>query len=243
VTRSPRAHKPRLLIADHAPTRLAIRVALGDTVHVCDEAQDAAHAIAGAKRERPDVCLIGLEVPGGGIAATTGIREASPDSAVIVLATTPDADDLLACVQAGAVGYLASDISAAGLRRSVASVQRGEAAAPRSMVLALMRELQESGAPFGHDGLTAREYQVLGMLRKGQSTSAIAEGLGISPVTVRRHISTTMQKIGVEDRSALAQVTLDRSTVGGRFPPERGPTDKAEHRDRVTGPLRRRARV
>jgi DNA-binding NarL/FixJ family response regulator len=192
-----------LLIADHRPTRLGIRIALGSTVHVCAEAEDAEQAIAAAEHEQPDVCLVGLEVPGGGIAAARRIREVSPGSAVIVLATSPDVDDLLASVQAGAIGYVSSDIDPASLRRTVAAVWAGEAAVPRSMVPALLRELRH--APVGSNGLTARQDQVLVMLRRGRSTAAIADELGISPVTVRRHISAMVHKFGAEDRTALAR--------------------------------------
>jgi DNA-binding NarL/FixJ family response regulator len=224
----PETSKPELLIADHAPTRLGVRIALGAMVHVCAEADDAEHAISAAQREQPDVCLVGLEIPGGGIAATRGICGVAPDSAVIVLATSREADDLLACVQAGAVGYLPSDIGAPALRRAIAAARGGEAAVPRSMVLALVHELQGS-AP-GNVGLTARETQVLALLRRGESTIAIADRLGISPVTVRRHIAATVHKTGVEGRAALARggpiALRPPSAVGSR---------------RVSGPARTEA--
>ena len=69
------------------------------------------------------------------------------------------------------------------------------------MVLELLLELRSGGA--GGDALTGRESQVLGMLRRGQSTAAIAERLQIAPVTVRRHVSELVRKLGVEDRSEL----------------------------------------
>lgn len=201
-----REPKPRLLIADHPVTRLGVRIALESVVSVCAEADDAEHAIGVAEREQPDICLVGLGMPGGGIHATREICRVAPATAVIVLAATPDVDDLLSCIQAGAVGYLASDVSAVALCRAVEGVVAGEAAISRSMVLNLVRELQGASAVGGK--LTTREKQVLAMLRRGRSTSAIADQLGISPVTVRRHISGTMQKIGVDRRSALARAQL-----------------------------------
>ena len=69
------------------------------------------------------------------------------------------------------------------------------------MVLDLVIELRGGGA--GADDLTSREVQVLGMLRRGHTTAAIANRLGINPVTVRRHISELVHKFGVEDRSEL----------------------------------------
>jgi DNA-binding NarL/FixJ family response regulator len=85
----------------------------------------------------------------------------------------------------------------------VKAIAANEAVVPRSMVLELLRELRGGGP--GTDTLTARETQVLGMLRRGQTTAEIANRLGIAPVTVRRHISQLVRKLGVEDRAALTR--------------------------------------
>jgi DNA-binding NarL/FixJ family response regulator len=192
----------RLLIADRAPTRVGIRMALDGEVEVCAEAEDSEQAIRAAKREQPDVCLVGDHVSGDGLAAVRGISRAAPDAAVVVLAHARDADYLLECVRAGAVGYVPDALDADRLRRIVKAAAVGEAVVPRSMVLELLLELRGGGN--GADGLTARESQVLGMLRRGHKTADIAERLSIAPVTVRRHISELVRKLGVEDRSALA---------------------------------------
>jgi DNA-binding NarL/FixJ family response regulator len=196
-----RASKSRILIGDYPPTRLGIRIALDGCVTVCGEAGDAFEAVRLAAREQPDVCVVGLDLPGGGIMATRGIRDVSPESAVVVLATTPDPDDLLACVRAGAIGYVPTDQSADSLRRVIAAASEGEATVPRSMVRDLIREIQ--GEEIGGVGLTEREAQVLRLLRRGVSTSGIAGELNISPVTVRRHVSSMLHKAGVRDRAAL----------------------------------------
>lgn len=221
------ASKPVLLIADHPPTCRGLRIALDDVVSICAEAEDAEQAVEAAQREQPDVCLVGLEMPGGGLAATSGICGVAPEAGVIVLATSLDFDDLLSCVRAGAVGYVSSDIGPDSLRRTVFAVHSGEAAVPRSMQLELVRELQgpRSAEP---GGLTARETQVLSMLRRGRSTSAIANRLGISPVTVRRHISSTVHKAGVEDRETLAR---DASSPGHGPEDSKGPQEARRAKD------------
>ena len=197
------ALQPGVLIADLPAVRLGVQIALEGSVEVCAEAGDAEEAIRAAERERPEICLVGLDLPGDGIAAIRGICEVAPGTAVIALTPSQDADGLLACVHAGAVGYVPASISAVALRQVVAAVRAGEAAVPRTMVLGLVRELQRVAS--GGDGLTPRETQVLGLLRRGRSTAAIADHLGISSVTVRRHISASMRKIGAEDRTALTQ--------------------------------------
>jgi DNA-binding NarL/FixJ family response regulator len=191
----------RLLIVDHAPTRLGIRMALGDTVDVCAEAADAEQAIRAAKREQPDVCLVGREISGEAFGVVCGICRAAPSAAVIVLAEVGDADDLLEAVRAGAVGYVPEALDGERLRSIMRAIAANEAVVPRSMVLELFMELRAAGNR--DDGLTGRESQVLGMLRRGHTTAGIAERLGIAPVTVRRHISELVSKLGVEDRSAL----------------------------------------
>jgi DNA-binding NarL/FixJ family response regulator len=200
----------RVLIADHAPMRAGIRLALGPSAEICAEASTTEAAIRAAMREQPQVCLVGREIPGDGLAAVRGICRAAPAAAVVVLAQIRDADDLLESVRAGAIGYVPGPLDAERLRRILHAISSNEAVVPRSMVLELLLELRGGGS----ESLTTRESQVLGMLRRGHSTAAIAERLAIAPVTVRRHISELVHKLGVEDRSALAAPPLGRHAPG-----------------------------
>jgi DNA-binding NarL/FixJ family response regulator len=191
----------KLLIVDHAPMRLGIRMALKGEAEVCAEAENAEQAIRAAKHGQPDVCLIRRAVCGDGMAAVRGICRAAPNAAVVVLAPTRDDDDLVDAVRAGAIGYVPGDLNATRLRRIIRAVAANEAVVPRSMVMELMMELRGGGG--GGEAPTGRESQVLGMLRRGHTTARIAERLEITPVTVRRHISDLVHKLGVENRSAL----------------------------------------
>lgn len=193
----------RLLIADWEPTRLGIRMALDGTVEVCAEADDAEQAIRAAKREQPDVCLVGHDIPGGALAAVRGVSRAAPNVAVVLLTGSQDVDDMLESIRAGAVGYVPGTVDAESLRRVVKAIAANEAVVPRSMVLDLLLELRGGGP--GTDSLTSREAQVLGMLRRGHTTAEIADRLAIAPVTVRRFISQLVRKLGVEDRAALTR--------------------------------------
>jgi DNA-binding NarL/FixJ family response regulator len=193
----------RLLVADRAATRVGIRMALDGEVVVCAEADDSEQAIRAAKREQPDVCLIGSDLAGPGLSAVRGICRAAPRAAVVVLAADPDAQDLLDCVRAGAVGYVPGAIDGAGLRRIVRAASDKQAAIPRAMVLELLMELRTSAG----SGLTSRESEVLGMVRRGYTTAEVAARLRIAPVTVRRHISELVHKLGVENRSGLVSAS------------------------------------
>jgi DNA-binding NarL/FixJ family response regulator len=132
----------------------------------------------------------------------------APRTAVIVLSENSDVDDLLAAIRAGAVGYLPGSLDEAQLRRVVRGVLAQEAAVPRTMVRELIHELRTAT---GLGGVTGREAQVLGMVRRGHSTAEIATRLQISPITVRRYISELVRKLGVSGRAEL--MGLDHSGV------------------------------
>lgn len=201
--------RPTLLIADREATRVGIRLALQDEVEICAEAEHAEQAIRAAKREQPDVCLVGDDLAGSGLAAVRGISRAAPSAAIVALCHSHDVDRLLDYVRAGAVGYIPEALDAERLRRIVRAVAANEAVVPRAMVKELVLELRGRGD--GADALTARESQVLGMLRRGHSTAEIAARLDITPVTVRRYISELVRKLGVENRAALISNGLGSS--------------------------------
>jgi NarL family two-component system response regulator LiaR len=193
----------KLLIVDNAPTRAGIRMALGADVLVCAEETELDQAIRAAKREQPEIAFIGREVAGDWRALVRGICRAAPLCAVVVLAQTSDADDMLESVRAGAVGYVPGVLDAERIRRVFRALQGSEAVVPRALVNELLSELR--GTHNAENGLTGREAQVLGMLRRGHSTAWIAERLQIAPVTVRRHVSELVHKLGVESRSDLVE--------------------------------------
>jgi DNA-binding NarL/FixJ family response regulator len=192
--------RPTLMIVDNEATRAGIRMALVEQASVCAEAWDAKTAIRAAMRTQPDVCLIGSQIPGGGVAAVRGICRAAPRCAVVVLAPHHDVDELIDSVRAGAVGYVPGTRVADCLARIIRAVAANEAVVPRSMVLELLLEMRNVGS---RGGVSRRESQVLGMLRRGHSTAEIAKRIEIAPVTVRRHISELVRKLGVADRSEL----------------------------------------
>ena len=196
-----------LLIVGRPAMRTGIRPALSEVFTVCVEADHAEEAIRLAKRLQPHVCLVGRDVAGDGLVSVRGICRAAPGCAVVVLSERRDVEDMLDAVRAGAVGYVPGPQDRESLQRIVTAVMSDEAVVPRTMVHELLLELRAGGA--GTDALTGRESQVLGMLRRGQTTAAIAERLRITPVTVRRHISELVRKLGVADRSELISRAAD----------------------------------
>jgi RNA polymerase sigma factor (sigma-70 family) len=200
----------RVLIADaHTSSRAGIRMALdGHGFAVCAAAASAEEAIEATLRERPDICLIEVSLPGDGVAAADEISMRAPDAAIVMFTGSASDDELLACVRAGARGYLSNDMDPARLPDALRGVLEGEAAVPRALVARMFDELRarEHGrhtaelARLGAE-LTPREREVLDLLDRGLQTSEIAQRLRISSVTVRRHVSEVLRKLEVPDRA------------------------------------------
>ena len=207
--------RPRVVLADdHAPTRAGVSAALrGDGFDVCAEAQDAPSAVAAALEFRPDLCVLDVEMPGGGIAAAVAIRARAPEVVVVMLSESEDAEDFFDALHAGARGFLHKEMNPDRLGVALRGALGGEPAIPRRLVNRLVDQVttQTQGQP-GRDPrfpLTAREWEVLDLLVENATTKEIARRLGVSDVTVRRHISHLVQKLGVADREAA--VVLARS--------------------------------
>jgi DNA-binding NarL/FixJ family response regulator len=200
--------RARVMLAEDQPTvRSAVRGRLEeDGFVICAEAEDAEAAIESALRERPEVCMLAVRLPGNGIRAAREISSKVPEAAVVMLAASQDIDDLLASVRAGAIGYLLKDMDPARIPHAIRGVLAGEAAIPRRLVAHLVKELQSQGRRrqvMGHHGpadLTAREWEVVDLLKRGLSTQEISERLFVSPVTVRRHMSSLINKLGARNR-------------------------------------------
>lgn len=208
---------PTVVIADdHPPIRLGVRMAMMQGgFRVLAEAADANGAVEAVLRERPDACLLDVRMPGGGIQAAARLNELAPHTAVVMLTVSANAEDLLAALRAGARGYLPKDMSPDRLPAALRGVLRGEAALPRTFVGRMLHELRmlpdRELAPLrvGDVELTPRESEILRMLRGGLSTMEIGERLSLSPITVRRHISACVAKLGAEGRDdALRAIGL-----------------------------------
>ena len=208
------ARPVRVLIADdHPPTREDVRMALerDPRFEVVAEAPDAFGAIEAAVRERPDVCLLDVHMPGGGVAATWEISARLPQTRIVMLTVSREEGDLFAALRAGAAGYLLKDMDPRRLPHALDDVIRGVAAMPRPLVAGLIREFRDRGprrraalAEGLEAQLTSREWQVLDLVRQDLPTSEIARRLVLSPVTVRTHVNSILKKLGAPDRQALA---------------------------------------
>lgn len=204
-----------VLADDEIPTRAGVRRALeADGFRVVAETSTASDAVESALLHRPDVCLLAVDIEGNGIVAAEQIRKALPETKIVMLTASDRDEDLFAALRAGAHGYLLKSTSPERLPHAVQGVLDGEAALPRRLTARLIREYCDRGRRHSLPSLvsgenvelTTREFEVLGRLRKGASTAAIAGQLRITEVTVRRHISAIVRKLGAPDRRTALEL-------------------------------------
>lgn len=196
-----------VLVEDEPVTRTTLRGLLeGAGFEVTAEAGDAETAIEVSVRERPRLCLVDLNIPGGGIRVVREVSQRVPEALVVVLTASPDHRDLLDAIRAGASGYLLKSMNPNRIGHALRGELAGEAAIPRFLVAELVRDLQTLGrhrviaGRHGRAELTSREWEILELMCDGLSGPSIAKRLKLSPVTVRRHTAETVRKLGVRDR-------------------------------------------
>ncbi len=191
----------RLLVAeDHGVVRdglIRLLSSLPD-IEVVGSAADGAEAIRMADEHRPDVVLMDLRMPGmDGSEATRRLLENDPQAQVVILTSFSERDEILNALDAGAIGYLLKDAEPDELIRGVRAAARGDSPlAPKAArTLLTSRSSSTSG-----DQLTAREREVLVLVARGLPNKLIARELGIAEKTVKAHLTTVFQRIGVTDR-------------------------------------------
>jgi DNA-binding NarL/FixJ family response regulator len=212
----------RVLVADdHAPTRDDVCRALTEGgLVVCAEAADAARAVQQALERKPDICLLDVRMPGGGVAAAWEIAARLPTTKVVMLTVSDQDGDLFRALRAGAVSYLTKDIDFDTLPQALRDVAEGKAAIPPALVARMVMEFHSSDPRFRTTEvgtelgprLTSREWDVLAGLAEGLTTRDIGRRLQLKPSGVRAHISALVQKLGVANRQEA--VEMFRRTTG-----------------------------
>jgi DNA-binding NarL/FixJ family response regulator len=195
----------RVVVAeDHAVVRSGLLRLLEhvDQVEVVGSAAGGEEAVALAAAEQPDVVLMDLEMPDiDGIEATRRIRAAQPEVNVVLLTAFSDRKRILAAIDAGAVGYLLKDAEPDELVRGLEAAARGESPLSPKAAQALVAARGEREA---EPQLTPREDEVLSLLAEGLPNKLIARRLDISEKTVKAHLTSIFQRIGVTDRTQAA---------------------------------------
>jgi len=200
----------RVVVADdHQIWRSGIRADLGERFHVVAEAADATEAIDAVRRERPDLVLCDLNMPGGGGMAV--VKAVAADLPVVILTVSEAERDLLDVVAAGAVGYLLKSTGSDDLRAALLRAADGEPVFSPELAALLIGEYRRLATTTG-DGalpLSDREREVLAHVARGESYKAVGEALFISPKTVENHVRNTMAKLHLSRRHELVRWAVD----------------------------------
>jgi DNA-binding NarL/FixJ family response regulator len=195
----------RVLIADdHDIVRTGLSRLLDAVpdVEVVALAGDGAEAVALSERHAPDVILMDLEMPGvDGIEATRRIARADGAPSIVVLTSFSDRERITEAIDSGALGYLLKESYGAEVIAGVRAAARGASPIDPRVATTLVRDRRVSAMV---DDLTDREREVLGLVGAGVANKQIALRLGISPKTVKSHMTHIFRRIGVGDRFEAA---------------------------------------
>ncbi|MBC8511534.1 MAG: response regulator transcription factor [Dehalococcoidia bacterium] len=208
----------RILIADDHPVvreGLFAMLSRQSDFEVVGEARDGVEAVNKAKELSPEVVLMDLRMPElDGVEAMNQIKSAKPNTKFIILTTYSDDDYIFRGIEAGARGYLLKDAPREELFKAIRAVHRGESLIQpvvASKVLDRLTELSRR-APSGEE-LSERELEVLRLMAKGAANKEIGVELSIAQSTVKTHISTIFQKLGVNDRTEAVTEALKKGII------------------------------
>lgn len=199
----------RLVIADdQAMLRgaLAALLELEEDLTVVGVAASGEEAVEVVARTVPDVCLMDIQMPGmDGIAATTAVRTASPQTRVLIVTTFARPGYLRSALEAGASGFLVKDAPAEQLADAVRRVQAGLRVVDPALAEASLFE--------GANPLSERERQVLRLAADGRSAAAIASEVFLSAGTVRNNLSSAIGKVGASNRAQAVRMAQDKGWI------------------------------
>ncbi len=212
-----------LIADDHLIVREGLRLILEThpDFEVIGEASDGAEAVRMAEKLKPDVILMDLRMPGmDGLTAIEILRQQQPQIGIVILTTYNEDDLMVRGLRAGARGYLLKDTPRAVLFDTIQAAARGETLL-RPEVLA--RVLSANSAPVSNTPavqqnqpgpeLTERELEILNAVARGERSKEIAFALGITERTVKAHLASIYNKLGVDSRAAAIAVAAQRGLL------------------------------
>jgi NarL family two-component system response regulator LiaR len=205
-----------MLVDDHSVVREGLKNYLGALggFKIVGEASSGAEALEVAAKTQPQVVLMDLVMPVmDGIEATRRLHETFPDIKVIVLTSFADDDKVFPALRAGAVAYLLKDVGPKELAEAIAAAARGESTLHPDVTRRLVAGVAGVAGGAGQrpeDLLTEREMDVLRCLARGKSNKEIGADLFISEKTVKTHVGSILDKLGLADRTQAAIYAVKR---------------------------------
>jgi two-component system response regulator DesR len=199
-----------LLAEDQAMVRgaLVALLRLEEDIEVVAEVARGDDVLPAALKTQPDVALLDIEMPGGGLSAAQALHERLPSCRIMILTTFGRSGYLRQAMESGAVGFLLKDAPAAELGAAIRRVMAGERVVDPDLALTALSD--------GDNPLTRREREVLTASLDGASIAEIAARLYLSEGTVRNHLSTAIQKLNAQYRLEAARLAQDKGwLIGG----------------------------
>ncbi|AKU12081.1 nitrate/nitrite response regulator [Azoarcus sp. CIB] len=217
-----------LLVDDHALFRSGIKSLLQrhPEFEIVGEAGDGMEGVKRAAQLRPDVVLLDLHMPGlSGRDAAAMMAEEAPESHVLMLTVSEDAEDLIETLRAGACGYLLKNIEAETLTAAITKAAAGESVISPQMMGKLVQGVRgappkvstEAAAPAvvasELNKLSPRERETLVLVARGQSNKEIARTLDLAESTVKIHVQNVLRKLGLTSRVQAAVFAVEQGIV------------------------------
>lgn len=205
-----------LIVDDHPVTREGLHSALDleEGVEVVGESASGEEAVEASTTLKPDIVFMDVRMPGmGGIEATKAIRQASPDSRVILFTVDETRASISEAIQAGVSGYLLKDASAEELVKAARLAMEGKAVIHPQLTRAFIEEVQLAEKRPDVPALSAREKEILQKVAYGATTKEVAHDLGISPHTVKTHLERIFEKLGANDRAQAVAIAIRSGLV------------------------------
>lgn len=197
-----------LIVDDHLALRIGLAAMLAPQAHlrVVGEAVDNASALAACATLTPNVVLMDLRIPGGGVDATLAIRQRWLATRVLIVTTFDGDEDIHRAIQAGASGYLLKGLSSAELVHAVEATHRGETVMPPDVAARFRQRVLRKD-------LSPRELEVLRLMVDGRSNKEIAQQLSIGEESVKSYSKSLFQKLGVADRTQAAMEAIRHGII------------------------------
>lgn len=203
----------RIVIADDHPIFRAGLLGLlsgQEDFQIVGEAANGREAVSVVRHAAPDVLLVDLQMPElDGVGAIRAIREAAPNTRILVLTTYDTDGDILRAVEAGATGYLLKDTPREELFKAIRATARGDSVLSPAVASKLVGRAR---GPLER-ALSGRELEVLTLVARGISNKIIGKDLRISEATVKTHLIHIFAKLGVDDRTAAVTAAIEKGIL------------------------------
>ena len=210
-----------LIVDDHALFRSGIKAVLQrhPEFEVVDEAGDGLEGIERARSLQPDVVLLDLHMPGiSGPKAIRLMREAAPQSKVLMLTLSEYGAELMEALNAGAVGYLLKNIDSATLIDGIRRAAHGETVISPLMMGKLVQGMRQQAQPLPtpascKDKLSPREREIMARLASGESNKELARAFDLAESTIKIHLQNIFKKLNLTSRVQAAVFAIEHGIV------------------------------